>query len=59
MEWKPIETAPAVGKKRLLFWGLCGKQLIGYRHAKTKLIKCDDGHSYVASHWMELPGKPE
>lgn len=60
MEWKPIETATAVGKKRLLFWLAKGKAAAGYRIAGTKMV-CIEGAKdyYLATHWMPLPEPPK
>lgn len=59
-EWQPIETASAVGKKRLLFWLAKGKAAAGYRLAGTKNVWVEGGDSYyLATHWMPLPEPPK
>lgn len=60
-DWQPIETAPAVGKKRLLFALARGGFGIGYRHAGTRLVRLDHAavNPFQATHWMPLPPAPE
>lgn len=59
-KWQPIETAPAVGKKRLVFWTKYGKPIIGYRIAGTKnVISQESGSMYVGTYWQPLPTSPE
>lgn len=59
--WQPIETAPAVGKKRLLFALARGGFAIGYRHAETKCVHIDHAaaNPFTATHWMPLPTPPD
>ena len=57
-EWKPIATAPAVGKKRLLFKLANGLIVTGYRHAGCSSVRpelCRDSYRAVA--WTDLPGR--
>ncbi|MGO8211812.1 hypothetical protein ACC782_33570 [Rhizobium ruizarguesonis] len=56
--WQPIETATAVGKKRLMFWAKSGRVVVGYRIAGTDVIISQDNASYEATHWQPLPPSP-
>jgi hypothetical protein len=57
--WEPIETAPAVGKKRLLFAVTDKRIVIGFRVAGTALV-CVGGEARFlkATHWQPLPALP-
>lgn len=55
--WQPIESAPAVGKKRLLFWLAAGRAAVGYKIAKSQCARID-GQVCLATHWMPLPPPP-
>jgi hypothetical protein len=57
-EWQPIETATAVGKKKLLFWTEMGRVVVGHRLAGTRVVISQDKVSYTATHWMPLPAPP-
>jgi hypothetical protein len=56
-DWQPIETAPCVGKKRLLFALAGGGFGVGFRYAGTRLVVLDHNSktSFRATHWMPLP----
>ena len=58
-EWQPIETAPCVGKKRLLVKLANGKTVVGYRHANSKMVVPEfAGSAFLAVCWMPLPTPP-
>ncbi|PDT79977.1 hypothetical protein CO676_30500 [Sinorhizobium sp. BJ1] len=57
-EWQPIESAPAVGRKRLLFFTKTRIVVAGYRIAKTRLVVSDFGRQIPATHWQHLPAPP-
>lgn len=59
-EWQDISTAPAVGKKRLLFRLANGHMAVGFRLAGTETVRpnCGDD-TYLATHWMPLPPAPQ
>lgn len=59
-EWKPIESAPAVGKKRLLFRLADKRMVVGYRIAKSQFVRPEDAvFTVLATHWMPLPEPPK
>jgi hypothetical protein len=57
-EWRAIEHASAVGKKRHLFWTRYGKAVIGFRIAGTDRVRADDGNLYIGTHFLPLPARP-
>ena len=60
MMWQPIETAPCVGKKRLLFALANGRIVTGWRLTKTCNVKPEGSSHYaLATHWMPLPEPPQ
>lgn len=59
-DWNPIETASAVGKKRLMFCLASGRVVFGYRLALTRNVMIEGGSKpALATHWANLPSPPE
>ena len=59
LEWKPIEEAKCVGKKRYLFALDNGGFVSGYRMPRTRCIRDDFGiDRWRAKAFMELPDVP-
>lgn len=59
MDWRPIETASAVGKIRLMFWTKYGRVVVGYRVSGTNDVISEESSQYQATHWMPLPAPPK
>lgn len=60
MEWQPIETASAKGKRRLLFKVRSGQIISGYRIANSDSVVAEfSRHTLRATHWMPLPAPPK
>lgn len=58
MTWQPIETAPAIGRKKLLFYTNRGV-VIGFRLAGSACVSVKGVGSYLlATHWTPLPPAP-
>lgn len=59
-DWQPIETAPAVGKKRLLF-KVKGKKLVvvGFKTPAHPSCFATGYGRLPCTHWMPLPHPPQ
>lgn len=54
--WQPIETATAVGKKKLLFALTRGGYGVGHRVAGTDVVRLDHAatNPFKATHWTAI-----
>lgn len=57
-DWQPIETAPAIGKRRLLFITAKKLQVVGYRVAGSRRCVATGYGSLPVTHWQPLPAPP-